>query len=110
MQRNLNEAVAAAVAFGNALGKSLEDGKIDLSDLPKFIDPVTKLPAAIEGIGEVPREFSEMTPEEREALVTHLKTEFDIPQERAEAVAEAAVDVLFDLGVLISFLHQGEEG
>src|SRR3990172_4281456 len=54
------DAVKALCGLGNAINASLiDDSKITFGDYPKFIGPAIALPAAISGIGEVPKELAD---------------------------------------------------
>jgi len=67
------------------------------SDYIHFIKPLGDALPALDGITEVPAELEDLTDEEVAELVEHLKAEFDIDQELAEALVEDALEV----GVII---------
>lgn len=90
-------------SFGNALGKSLADGKFNLSDIANFIDPATKIPAAFKGIGQVDNELADLDEAEKLELIEYAKTEFDIPDEDAEVFVEDSLELAFSI---YSFLQK----
>lgn len=100
----LKDAVLTVCKFVTAIVDSIaDDGKIGLSDFPKFISPVVSLPAAISGIGEVPAELADLTPEEKSELVELVKEELDLG-ENAEAVIEKALTILYEIKSLVDML------
>lgn len=98
------DAVIAVCALGNAIASSLEDdGKVTLGDLPKFINPVVKLPAAISGIGEVPKELADLTDEEKEELVALVEGELEVG-EKAEEVTTRILNIVYEIKSLVDFV------
>jgi hypothetical protein len=61
--------VSGLVEAGKA---SFEDGKVNLVDLANFVLPLTLLPAAIEGVNQVPAELGDLSDEEIQALVNEV--------------------------------------
>lgn len=55
------ELLIFGLAIGNGIYSSLaDDGKITLSDFPKFSESLFTVPAALEGIIEVPAELKDL--------------------------------------------------
>ena len=84
--KELKDVVKAAVSIGEALA----DG-IQIGDLAALLD----LPAAIDGISEVPAELEDLDPTERQELNDFIKSEFDIPDDELEAFIEDAITWAF---------------
>lgn len=80
--------VLEAIALGNAIGSALKDNKISLADIGAFIEPLTKLPAALVGIDEVPSELADLDEQEKQELLVAVKEEFDLDDEKAETAIE----------------------
>ena len=80
--------VLEAVALGNAIGGALEDKKIGFADIGAFIDPLTKLPAALAGISEVPAELADLDEDEKQELLEAVKDQFDLDDDKAEIAIE----------------------
>lgn len=98
------DAVIAICGLGNAVAASLaDDGKITLSDYPKFIGPVISLPAAITGIGEVPKELNDLTAEEKAELIELVKEKLDVG-ERAEEVTVKILNIIYEIKAFIDFI------
>ena len=89
--KETKEAVAAFIGIGNALGKALEDGKIGLTDAPHFIAAAMKIPAGISGWKSIPAELGDLDDTERTEILEFAKSEFDIPQDKIEAIVEDAL-------------------
>lgn len=81
------DVLAFALSLGSTLGKTLSDGKISVAELPLFITPVFKLPAALEGIHEVPTELSHLDDAEKAELYAYIQQNFDV----ADADVQGAV-------------------
>jgi hypothetical protein len=85
------------ISLGNTLGKTLEDGKIGLTEIPQFLSPMLLAPSAISGAAEIPAEFSDLTDEEKAELVEFVKSEFDLPQDKIEAAVEDGLKLVADI-------------
>lgn len=79
---------AAGVAVKNSLS---DDGKITVSDSLKFFTPISKLPAVIVGIKDIPAELSDTITEEEQAEIIKVIEESGIASEEAES---AAIEIL----------------
>lgn len=98
------DAVKAICGIGNAVAASLaDDGKITFSDYPKFIGPVISLPAAISGIGEVPKELDDLTEEEKLELISFVESELNVG-ERAEEVTVRILNIIYEIKSFVDFI------
>jgi hypothetical protein len=91
------DVISAGIAFGEGLGKALEDGAIGVGDIGHFIEVVVRLPEALEGINEVPVELKDLDEAELAELVTFIGEEFDIPQDEVEAKIEDTLIFMLEL-------------
>jgi len=90
--------------LGNAVAASLaDDGKITLSDYPKFIGPVISLPAAISGIQEVPKELADLTEQEKQELIDFVESELEVG-EKAEEVTVRLLKIASDIQDFIKLI------
>jgi hypothetical protein len=87
----LKDVVRLGASLGNAVGKSLEDGKVGVGDIGHFFDPLTKIGPALSGIELVPAEIADLDPTEVDELVVMVVEEFDIPQNDAEEFIEDSI-------------------
>ena len=98
------DAVKAICALGNAVSASLaDDGKITFGDYPKFIVPVISLPAAISGIGEVPKELADLTEEEKLELIALVQDELEVG-DRAEEVTVRILNIIYQIKAFVDFV------
>jgi len=95
--KETKEALKFVIELGNGLGKSIEDGKFSLGDAVNFLPAAKAFPAAFSGIGKVSAEFLDLDEEERLDLVTFVKDELDIEQDKAEEIAEQAFSLMLNL-------------
>lgn len=86
--KETKELLYFVIEFGNALGKSLEDGKISVLELGNFIGSLGAVAPAFEGIGNLPTELADLDEAEKQELVEMVEARFDIPQDGVEAVIE----------------------
>lgn len=97
-----------AFGFSEAVQKSLEDDqKISIKDAFNFAGPIFNLaPRAVVGIQKVPKELSELTPEEREEIVDYFEDRFDLKRDELEKVIEKALRAVFELVDLVKEFKQ----
>jgi len=93
----LKDVIAFGAGIGNALGKSLEDGKISLGEYVNFIPALLDFPAAVQGFDKVKAEILDIDPEEKIELEQFVKDRFDIAQDDAEEFIEDAIGVALDV-------------
>lgn len=92
--QDLKDVVAFGAKFGNGIGESLsDDGKITLGDMANFMPAVLSVPAALEGIENIPAEIKDLDEAELVELVAFVDEEFDIPQDDAEEFIEESLHV-----------------
>lgn len=92
--KNTKEVLSLMVSIGNAVGKSLADGKIGPEDLGHLLEPISKVGPALGDIGQVVAEIKDMSPEERDQLLADMKAELVLPQQKVEMAVEAGLDIL----------------
>lgn len=99
--------ISIAARLGNIAGKSLDDGKISLADivlLPSlamvFVDLIK-----IEWKKFLP-ELKTLTDVQQADLISHFKTEFNIPQKSIEVSIESVLSVVVQLShTIMSLIH-----
>jgi len=101
--KETEELALELVAFANASVEAMADGKLSLSDLPKFVGPLTGLPGALSGITEVPAEMADLDSAEFKELASKISEKLNVAHgEHAAAITEASVDVGVALLKLVS--------
>jgi len=76
------------LSLSNAIGSSLEDGKFSAKDLLNFFDSMRMAADALEGIGDVGGELSDLDEKEQQELLNYAVNKFDIPQKTVERYVE----------------------
>ena len=104
--KELKEALSFALALGNALGQSLEDGKLDYSDLLNLWEPMTKAGDAVEGASKILAEIHALDDAATRELLDYAKATFDIPQDKMEAAVEASINVLLGILKLVTIFKE----
>jgi len=94
------EVIDFAVALGQSVEKAKLDGKIDVTDIAYFMDPLMKLVPAVENIKAVKEEMLNASAEAKQELVAHFKAKLDIADDKLEMVIEES----FALAIAVSNL------
>lgn len=100
------ELLRFVLALGNAAGQAARDGKIDVSDLAYFVSALTKIGPALDKIDLVPKELADLSEAEREELLAFFRSEFDIPQDRLEAIIELLFSITLSFARLLAMLKR----
>jgi hypothetical protein len=95
--KNLKEVLAFGLELGSAVYKSkMDDGKIDLGDLPKFLPAISLIPAALANISDVPAELKDLDlneVEEIKALIAEKLAGIEGLDEKWLVYANAALKI-----------------
>lgn len=103
------ELIKGAISALNGLGKSLEDGKLSLSDSVHFLQAARDLPAALSGSSTVFDELVDLDDAERKEIMDMIEKELDLPQDQAEQYLEAALKLLVSAADLLKFLKKDDQ-
>lgn len=98
----LLDVIRFGVSLGNAMGNALQDKKFNLADLVFFVDSITKMPAAISGIEQVPAQLKDLDEEEKKVILETISKEFDIPQDNVEPIVEDALKIALAILVFLN--------
>lgn len=98
---NLKKVAKVGIDFGEQLHNSSKDG-LTWKDSFDFIDEGVALVGAIGSFDNARKEFKNLTPEKRQALVDYIAEEFDIDNENAERITEAAITAGFAILDLVA--------
>ena len=105
--KETTEVVVFAVGLAQAIEKATADGW-QWTDVLSMLPPMTKLPAAIEGIDSVPDEIAVMDDESRLELSAEIaKLGFD--DKGAEAITEQSLRTGIELARLIVLVRDERE-
>ncbi len=97
---NAKEALQLIVSVANAAGKSLEDGKVGLTDLLNFVRAVQDIGPAIQGIDQVPAELANLSDDDKAELF-QVVASLDLPSDQVEAYVEKGLKAALLLAELI---------
>jgi len=102
--KETKELLGFLLGLSNALGESLEDGKVTLIDIASLATPLLDAPEALTGLTEIPSELSDLDDAEREEILAYAKEEFSIPETCVEEIVECAFDAAAQLTILVQKL------
>ena len=98
------EALEFLIPFANAKDLALADG-FQFQDIPVLVPALVKLPKAISGIAEVPKELSDLDDDERQELYDLIEG-LEFKAEGSEKIAEKALACFAALGELIGAVRE----
>ena len=104
--KETKEMVKFAMSIANAVGSALEDGEASVSDLFEFTSALMAAKPALDGASDIPAELADMDDAEKTELKNYIATEFDIPQEGIERVAEICLRASVDLIDMVAEIIQ----
>jgi len=99
--KELGEVLKFICALANAVGEAAKDGEVSLGDAAHLIPLLYKLPAAADGMSEIPAEAKDLSQDEIDALIKMVKDELDLPQDKIEMAVEESLDVAIKLYALV---------
>lgn len=99
--KELGELVIWLGKVGSAVGQAAEDGKIDLSDLPKLMSVLPGAPSALMGATDIPKEIRDMDAAEAAMLVQMFAESFDLSNDVAEKKVELILGGLAQLYAVV---------
>ena len=89
-----SQVIAFLAYIGTGAGHAMKNGVLNAKVLGAAQAAFINAPAAFSGLSKVPAELKDLSTEETKQLVSQFIREFNIPQERAEAFIEAALQAL----------------
>ncbi len=98
---NLKLFVAFVLGLQQEIREASKDGCTFMDSLG-LVDNVSQLPALISNAGQIHQEVIDLDEEERAELNFHIQEQFDIPNDRIEAVIEESIDFGFQTWRYIS--------
>jgi len=103
--KELKELLLFMCAFGNALGKASDDGKISRGEVLEMLPLLSKVPSAFGGMTEIPAEVKELSEEDIAELAQFVKDELELPQDKVEEAIEGSIDICLKLYALAQKLR-----
>lgn len=103
---NLKKVLAFALGLGNELAKGFEDGKLSLVEGMGLADNLLAIPGLISARKEILAELKDLDAAERQELFDYVKQEFDLPDDRIEAIVEEALGLVENIVAIIYTFQQ----
>jgi hypothetical protein len=98
------ELVHFGLSAGVAVAKALEDGKLSVIDVIKFLPVLKAAKEAFQGLDQIPAELGDLSDVEKAELVDMVKADFDLADDKVEAMIEAGFEVALNvLQIVTSF-------
>lgn len=108
--KELKDLIGFGLALGMAIDKSLaDDGKITFTDAGNLIDPIMKAPAAFAGADQALAELKALDEEGKKELNEFVKSEFDIKDDKIEAVVEECVSIGVSAARVVALFAKKDE-
>lgn len=99
--QNLKKAAAFGLNLAEEIQKAGADG-FTWTDSFGFIDEIAQIPGLLQSGNEIVAEFKDLTDVEKNELVVYLQAEFDIPDDKVEAIVEDALNLALTIVALIN--------
>jgi hypothetical protein len=97
---NLKKAVGFGLNLTEQIEKAGRDG-LTWTDFLGFIDEIFQIPGIIANGDEIGRELKDLTEAEKEELISYAVAEFDIPNDKVEAIVEDALKLAFTVVAMV---------
>jgi hypothetical protein len=97
---NLKKAVGFGLNLTEQIEKAGRDG-FTWTDFLGFIDEIFQIPGIIANGDEIGRELKDLTEAEKEELISYAVAEFDIPNDKVEAIVEDALKLAFTVVAMV---------
>lgn len=103
----LNKLVEASCGVANVVGKVLEDGKVNIADLPNVFALLQALQRFSDiKYAELPAEIKDLDEKELAILADTFKKYFDLPQDNIEKAVEEGLTLVIQLFISIKKLTE----
>jgi hypothetical protein len=87
-----------------AISAATEDGKVTIGDVPKFIAPMMKLPAALTNISLVPGELLGVDLENAQDVIDEVVEKFNVTSANAEYIIENSIKAVVAIKNVVNAL------
>lgn len=99
------------ILFGTALAVSLDEAlkdKFQWTDLFSLVQPMTKLPQALEGAEEILDELYDMSDDEKEEIVAEIR-KLDFASDKSEEIAEQSLILVVEIAKMIMLVREAKK-
>lgn len=83
-----------ACNMANDVIASLEDGKINFADAPRFVDNLFSLPKTLKAVPMLDDEFLDIDPEEQAIFEARIAEKLALPEGASKEIVKAVVTVI----------------
>jgi len=98
----IKEVTKDAIAFADKLEDKLADGRLSWTEgISLAVSTAPDVFEAAINAAEIKAEFQDLTADEKQELADYIADELDLENDKVEAVAEAAIDLLLALDNLV---------
>lgn len=98
---HIKAALQFAITLGKGISETFKDGFQPLTDTLKLLPTLMQLSPIIENKAQLVEEFKDLTDEEREEIKKWAKENFDIADDRLEAIIEKSAGLVLEVMGLI---------
>lgn len=98
---NLKVGLGFGIGIANDVIASIADGKVTLSDAPRFMDDLFKIPGVIKAAPAMLEEVIDVDDEENAEIKTFVREKLQLPNADVSEVVDASIDVIFYAGELV---------
>jgi hypothetical protein len=107
--KELKEMIDLALAGVDVGIKASADGKVDVQDLSLLLSLIPLAGPAIDGVGEIPAELSDLSADEAAEVVAHIMAKLSLGNGKAIRVAEKALKAALAVYMLVQEVKAPEE-
>jgi len=105
--KELKEVLEFGLALGMSVDEALEDG-FGWQDLVSLVPPMTKLPAALDGLELVDDEIANLD-QEGKAELAEVIEKLELDSELTEEIVEQSLITAVEIGKLITILRKAKK-
>lgn len=99
--KELSELTSFVVALAQAVGSSIEDGKVGIGDIFKFFGVLMKAGPAFKNLSELRAEIADLSEAEKEVIRKMIEKDLDLENDTLEGYIEQAIEAAISLLDLI---------
>lgn len=109
--QNLKGALSFAIGLGQAFDRTFADGQFQFPEVINFVAPLSQAPKSADEWKAIKAELADLSSGERMELDHFIQDEFDIANDRVEAVIEDSIDLVLHIWTFVAdhFLQAADE-
>ena len=100
------DVIVCGIQLANSVIKTLDDGKVTIGDIPNFIAPVMKLPAAISGITMVPAELNDLDEVELQEITEFVQNNLEVDSATAQEIIKQSIQTIYSIYKLAKLIKK----